>query len=177
VGNETPLAEALFFPIEAVWSFLDTARNYFDTPGTTLSPEEIEKYSFNKAVDMFSIMLRTVQPRILATMTSITEETINEWYRQENERFREYYCLKGVIVPNNEPNILKVRQGLINDYKKDVNAVWERLRKNDNGFQKMRFAEQYQIVFKHWDTISLLFQEQEGLAGLCENAGFRGYAR
>lgn len=92
VGDETPLANVLFFPIEAVWSFLDTARNYFNTPGTTLTLEEIEKFSFDKAVDMFCIMLRNIQPRVMATMSSITDETINEWYRQENERYREYEC-------------------------------------------------------------------------------------
>lgn len=95
VGDETPIAQALFFPIEAVWLFLDTARNYFNTPGTTFTVEEIEKFSFNKAVDMFCIMLRNIYPRFMTTMHSITDETINEWYRQENERYREYRARQG----------------------------------------------------------------------------------
>lgn len=78
VGDETPIAEALFYPTEALWSFLDTARNYFNTPGTTLTKDEIEKAAFNKAVDMFSIMLRTIYPRVMATISSMTNETINE---------------------------------------------------------------------------------------------------
>jgi hypothetical protein len=58
VGDETPLANVLFFPIEATWSFLDTARSYYNTPNTTLSTERIEEISFNRAVDMLCIMLR-----------------------------------------------------------------------------------------------------------------------
>lgn len=172
VGNETPIAEALFYPIEAVWSFLDTARNYYNTPETTLTAEEIEKISFDRAVGMFCIMLRIIYPRVMATMGSMTDETINEWYRQENENFREYYSRQGVVVPDNQTNIKKVRQNISNDYKKQVSTVWERQRKNNENFQKMRFAEEYEKLYEHWDTISLLFRKKKDWLGYAKREGF-----
>lgn len=151
VGDETPIAEALFYPIEAVWTFLNTGRNYFNTPGTTLTEDEIEKSAFNKAVDMFSIMLRTIYPRVMTTISSMTDETISEWYRQQNEDFREYYSRQGVIVPDNQPNIKKVQKEIFNDHNKQVSGVWERYRKNNENFQKMRFAEQYEKLKEHFN--------------------------
>jgi len=173
VGDETPIAEAVFYPIEAVWSFLDTARNYFNTPGTTLTEDEIEKFAFNKAVDMFTIMLRTIHPRVMATIGSITDETINEWYRQQNENNREYYSRQGVIVPDNEPNIKKVQKEIFNDHNKQVSSVWERYRKNNENFQKMRFAEQYDKLKKHWDTISFLYRRKMDWLGYAKMDGFQ----
>jgi len=173
IGDETPIAEALFYPIEAVWSFLDTARNYFNTPGTTLTEDEIEKFAFNKAVDMFSIMLRTIYPRVMATIGSMTDETINEWYRQQNEDFREYYSRQGVVVPNNQPNIKKVQKEIFNDHNKQVSGVWERYRKNNENFQKMRFAEQYEKLKEHWDTISFLYRAKKDWLGYAKMDGFQ----
>jgi hypothetical protein len=172
-GDETPIAEALFYPIEAVWSFLETAREYYKTPGTTLSAEEIEKFSFNKAVDMFRIMLRTIHPRVMATIGSMTDETINEWYRQENESFREYYSRQGIIVPDNEPNIKKVQKNIFDDHSREVSSVWERFRKNNENFQKMRFAEEYEQLKAHWDTISFLYRGKKDWLGYAKMDGFQ----
>jgi hypothetical protein len=173
VGDETPIAEAVFYPIEAVWSFLDTARNYFNTPGTTPTKDEIEKIAFNKAVDMFTIMLRTIHPRVMATIGSITDETINEWYRQQNESYREYYSRQGVIVPDNEPNIKKVQKEIFNDHNKQVSSVWESFRKNNENFQKMRFAEEYEKLKEHWDTISFLYRGKKDWLGYAKMDGFQ----
>ncbi|MGI8542152.1 MAG: hypothetical protein ACR2MD_01575 [Aridibacter sp.] len=172
VGNETPLAHAIFFPIEAVWSFLDTARNYFDTPGTTLTSDEIEEFSFNKAVNMFCIMIRNIYPRFMATMHSITDETINEWYRQENEHFRQYRASQGDFIPSNEPVVRKVRQNIIKDYGNEVKGVWEGEKKRFENYQKMRFAEEYEKLYEHWDTISLLYRSKKDFLGYAKRNGF-----
>ncbi len=172
VGDETPLAQAMFFPIEAVWSFLDTARNYFNTPGTTLTAEEIEEFSFNKAVNMFCIMLRNIYPRFMATMHAITDETINEWYRQENESFREYRASQGEFIPSNEPAAKKVRQNIIKDYGNEVKNIWEGEKKRFENYQKLRFAEEYEKLYEHWDTISLLYRSKKDFLGYAKRDGF-----
>lgn len=172
VGDETPLAQAIFFPIEAVWSFLDTARNYYDTPGTTLIPEEIEEFSFNKSVDMLCIMIRNIHPRVMATMRSITDETINEWYRQENEWYREYRARQGESIPSNEQIVRKVRQNIIKDYGNEVKSIWEGEKKRFEDYQKMRFAEEYEKIYKHWDTISLVYRSKKDFLGYAKIPGF-----
>lgn len=172
VGDETPLAQAIFFPIEAVWSFLNTARNYFNTPGTTLTSEEIEEFSFNKAVNMFCIMLRNIYPRFMATMNAITDETINEWYRQENERFREYCASQGEFIPSNEPLVKKVRQNIIKDYGNEVKNIWEGEKKRFENYQKLRFAEEYEKLYEHWDTISVLYRSKKDFLGYAKRDGF-----
>ncbi len=172
VGDETPLASVVFFPIEAVWSFLDTAREYFNTPGTTFTPETIEQLSFDKAVRMFCIMLRNIHSRIEATMQSITEETINEWYRQENEFYREYNSRQGVFVPSNEPQVKKNRQNIIKDYSNEVKNIWDGEKKRFENYQKMKFAEEYEILKKHWETISLLYRAKKDFEGYAKMPGF-----
>jgi len=161
VGDETPLAKVLFFPIEATWSFLETARRYFRDPGANLTEEEIEKYSFDKSVDMLCIMLRNVYPRVMATMQTITEETINEWYRQEFERLREYNARQGIFMSDMAPQVKKVRQGILQDYKKEVGNVWRGEKQRFEGYQKMRLAEEYEKLYKHWDTISFLYRSKK----------------
>lgn len=172
VGDETPLANVLFFPIEAVWSFLDTARNYFNTPETTLTPEEIEKFSFDKAVEMFCIMIRNIHPRILATMRTITDETINEWYRQENERYREYCCRRGEVIPSNETVVKKIRQNIIKDYGNEVKSIWDGEKKRFEDYQKLRLAEEYEKLYEHWETISLLYRNKKDFLGYAKRPGF-----
>ena len=173
VGDQTPLAEVVFFPIEAVHSFLDTGRNYFNTPGTTLTPEEIENLAFRKAVNMFLIMMRNLYPRVMATMQSITDETINEWYRQENEQYREYQGRQGIYVPTNEPIVMKSRQNIFNEHNKDIKNIWGEEKKRFENYQKLRFAEEYEKLYKHWDTISLLYRSNKDFLGYAKMEGFQ----
>lgn len=173
VGNETPIAESLFYPIEAVWAFLDVARNYYNTPENKLTAEEIEKFAFNKAVNMFCIMLRNIYPRIEATLNSITSETINEWYRQEHQHFRAYYSQQGIVTTDNETFYKEIRNKIINDHSKEVKGVWEREQKNFENYQKMRFAEEYEKLSEHWDTISILYRRKRDWLGYAKRDGFQ----
>lgn len=172
VGDETPLANVVFFPIEAVQSFLDTARDYFNTPGTTVTPEEIEKYAFDEAVEMFCLMLRNIYPIITATMGSITNETINEWHRQQNERYRAHSGRSGMIIPSHEPVTKKIRDDIIKDYSNEVKNIWEREKKGFENFQKRRFAEEYEKLYEHWGTISLLYRIKKDFLGYAKRKGF-----
>ncbi len=173
VGNETPIAESLFYPIVAVWAFLDVARNYYKTPENKLTPEEIEKFAFNKAVNMFCIMLRNIYPRIEATLKSITSETINEWYRQEHQHFRAYYSQQGIVITDDEIFYKEIRNKIINDHSKEVKGVWEREQKNFENYQKMRFAEEYKKLSEHWDTISILYRRKRDWLGYAKRDGFQ----
>lgn len=161
VGDETPLANVLFFPIEAIWSFLQTAREYFGGPGSILTEEAIEEFSFNRSVDMLCIMLRNIQPRILATMQAITDETINEWYRQEFGYLRDYNARHGIITVDREPHVKKVREEILHGYKKEVGNVWRGEKQRFENYQKMLLAEEYEKLYKHWDTISLLYRSKK----------------
>lgn len=172
VGDETPLANVLFFPIEATCSFLETARNYYNTPETTLTHEEIENLAFIKSLQMILIMMRNLYPRVMATMRSITDETINEWYRQQNEDYREYCSRRGIIVPSNESNVKKVRQKIIKEHGNEVQNIWEGEKKRFENYQKTRFAEEYQKLYSHWDTISLLYRNKKDFLGYAKMKGF-----
>lgn len=172
VGDETPLANVLFFPIEAIWSFMQTVREYFKTPDTTLTDEEIEKLTFNKSVNMLCIMLRNIYPRVMATMQAITEETINEWYRQEFEGLREYSAKQGIFTPDMGPQVKKVRQEILQGYKKEVGKVWSGEKQRFENYQKMRLAEEYEKLYTHWDTISLLYRSKKDWSGYAKMPGF-----
>jgi len=172
VEDGAPIANVVYFPIEAIWSFLDTARNYFNFSGTTLTLEEIEKRSFQKAVDMFLIMMRNIYPRVMATMHTITDETINEWYRQQNESYREYLCRQGKTAPSNEPDFKKARDNTFNQYCNEVKDIWGGEKTRVENYQKLRFAEEYEILYEHWDTISLLYRRKKDFLGVAKMSGF-----
>ena len=172
VGDETPLASVVYFPIEAVWAFLNAARNYFKSLAVSLSEEELEKLISLKAMDMLILMLRNIYPRIMATMRSITEETINEWYRQEHERYREHSARNGFLVPDLEPKIKQVRRGILKEYRKEVGSVWQNEERLSEDYTKLRFAEEYEKLFKHWETISLLFRNKRDWQGYAKMPGF-----
>ncbi|MCA1624994.1 MAG: hypothetical protein LC778_14580 [Acidobacteria bacterium] len=173
VDNETPIAESLFYPIEAVWSFLDTARNYYKSPESKLTAEEIEKFAFNDSVNMFCIMLRNIYPRVAATLNSITDETINEWYRQEHQRHRAYCSRQGIITTDDEIFYKEIRNKIINDHSKEVKNVWEGEQKNFKNYQNMRFAEEYEKLSEHWDTISLLYRRKRDWLGYAKRDDFQ----
>ena len=172
VGDEAPIANVLYFPLEAVRYFLDTARNYYNHPNTTLTLQEIEKFSFNKSVDMMCILLRNMHSRIVPTMQSITEETINEWYRQENEEYREYQSRQGIYVPNNQANINQVRQNIVTEYKKDIFKVWKIEKQRFENYKKMKFAEEYEKLKNHWETISLIYRSGKEYLRFSKMSGY-----
>lgn len=159
VGDETPIAEALFYPIEAVWSFLETAREYareFQPPPTD---EQIEKFAFDKAVDMFCIMLRNIYPRMMLAMSSLTDETINEWYRQRQENMTFFYSKDGIQLPKPKVTVRQIRSNILRDYGKEIMKVWENEEKNSLKWQKLRFAEEYEKIYPHWKMLNKICRD------------------
>jgi hypothetical protein len=105
-------------------------------------------------------------------MQSITEETINEWYRQENENYREWSSRQGIYVPSIENNVKKARKQIINDHLNEVKTVWDGEKKRFENYQKFRLAEEYEKLMKHWETISLLYRNKKDYLGYAKMPNF-----
>jgi hypothetical protein len=105
-------------------------------------------------------------------MHAITDETINEWYRQEAESYRQYFARKGTVVPSNESEIKRVRGVLNREYVKEVENIWSNERKRFENYQKFRFAEEYDRLRGHWDTLSLLYRSKKDWQGYAHRPGF-----
>lgn len=80
---------------------------------------------------------------------------------------------RGVFIPSNKSIVKKVRQNIINGYKKDITNVWERERKNFDNYRNLKFAEEYEKLYKHWDTISLLYRSNKDFLGYAKMEGFQ----
>lgn len=170
VGDETPLANVLFFPIEATYSFLVTARNYYSQ--IDLTDEDREKLVFEKSINMLCLMLRNLPRRVRTTMTFVTEETINEWYRQEHEIYREGMARMGQPVPNLEPKIQGARRDILLSYRSEVGAVWKEEKRRWERYQKTRLAEEYDKLLPHWSVLSLLFRRKGDWRAYAKIEGF-----
>jgi 1,2-phenylacetyl-CoA epoxidase catalytic subunit len=171
VGDKTPIAQSNYYPMEAVWSFLDTARNYFNHPETTMTAEDIEKYSVIETGKMFQIMINAIYPRFTATMHAITDETINEWYRQENKFLQEFYAKQGETYPS--WGISKFRNEMIKDHTNEIKDIWKNEGERFKKFQLMMFAKEYDDnLFNHWDTISLLYRNDKDWQAFAKLPGF-----
>lgn len=71
VGNESPVVEAIFYPYEAILSFLSQSRAYFQWLNLTeRTAEEQESMAREQAVEMTLIMIDSFHQRAELMMDS-----------------------------------------------------------------------------------------------------------
>jgi len=126
VGENSPIVEAFFYPIEAVLSFLDEARGIVKN-----FPEQTEKEKedlvFTHTLDMTLLLFDNFYRRAEITMDYVTTEVIGQWHRnkrqewihQESERGNKLELKKDPFLDN-----------LLDSYRKDIGNFWKYLRTN-----------------------------------------------
>ncbi len=154
VGDESPLVEAFYYPIEAIYSFLDEARYYLRrgrTPEQT--DEELEKIAFEHAVNMTLSMIDNIPGRGRLMMDSLTEEVIALWHVQNSQRAAHYIASRGESVPRQKDKSLAYA---VNEYAKKVLQLWKWRGQTEDNWRKLRLAEEYEVVYKHWNRLTRL---------------------
>lgn len=157
VGTESPIVEAIFYPIEAIHSFLMEARSYIRWYSPPERPnEEIEAIAFDKTVDMALIMIDSFYQRANLMMDSFTEEVIAQWHINNDKKILHYYAEQGDQLPYRKNIAL---EKAIKDYSKSVSQFWKFQGQTYENWQKIRLAEAYEGISKHWKWLSKMSRE------------------
>lgn len=159
VGDKLPIVEAMFYPMEAICSFLDDARNFvrqYKTPEQT--DKEVENIAFDRAIDMTLIMLDNFYKRAELMMDSFTSEVITQWHIQNNQRVIRYHAERGNLLPKRKDASL---ENTIKKYTKDVMGLWKYQGQTEDNWRKMHLAEEYEGISKHWNRLSKMLSEED----------------
>lgn len=159
VGAESPIVEAYFYPIEAICSFLDEARSFVQrTTSPDRTEEEREKVVIQHATEMTLIMVDSFYPRAELMMYSFTSEVISEWHRQTKNNLFHWYAERGTPLPYQRDRLLG---NTIKDYAKKVSEFWKYQGQTYESWQKIRFAEEYEAIYKHWRRLSKMVGDDD----------------
>jgi hypothetical protein len=159
IGDHAAVAEAIFCPIEAVYSFLIAARAYarwVSKPGT--SEEEIEITAFNRAIDMTLIMIDTIHKRAELMMDSFISEVIAQWRMQNRQNVMHYHAERGNILAKRKDRTLET---LLKIHARDVLQLWRFQGETLENWRKINLADEYEIIYRHWKRLSKWIGEDE----------------
>jgi hypothetical protein len=151
VGAESPLIEAVFYPFEAILSFLSEARNYakWISPGDS-DPGHLEKIALDRSIRMTLILLDNFYRRAELMMESVTWEVILQWRFQNGQNAIHYHAERGESLPRQKHPL-----GLaIKDYTKKVVELWKYQGQSIDNWRKLRLAEEYEKILRHWKLLS-----------------------
>lgn len=151
IGSEAPIVEALFYPIEAVYSFLTEARTHarwISKP--EVSEEEIEKIAFDRAIDLTLIMIDNFYKRAELMMDSFVYEVIAQWRIENRQRTIKYHAERGNILEKRKDPTL---ENLLESYTKDVLQLWKFQGQTEENWRKLRLAEEYEAIYGHWNLL------------------------
>jgi hypothetical protein len=157
MGAEAPVVEAFFYPIEAIYSFLTEARAYarwVSRPET--SEEEIEKFAFDKAIDITLIMIDNFYRRAELMMDSFVYEVKAQWQIENTQRTIQYHAERGNILEKRKDPTL---ENLLNIYTKDVLKLWKFQGQTQENWRKLLLAEEYENVYRHWKRLSKMLSD------------------
>lgn len=158
IGAEAPVAEAFFYPIEAVHFFLTKAREFARSGSNQVAEEEFEKIAFERAVDITLIMIDNFYRRAELMMESFTYEVVAQWRIQTTQRFIHYHAERGNIIEKRKDPTL---ENLLNIYTKDVLKLWKFQGQTQENWRKLTLAEEYEAVYKHWKRLSKMLSEDD----------------
>lgn len=159
VGDEGAIVEAIFYPIEAVYSFLDEARYYVRLLNLQeWSDEQKEDYAVERAIDMTLMMIDNFYQRGKLMMDSFTVEVILQWRQQKHQEVLQYTAEQGIQPERQKDSSL---QDHINNYGKDVIQLWKYQGQSHDNWRKMQLVENYELLYKHWSYLSRQSRENE----------------
>ncbi len=157
VGNESPVVEAIFYPYEAILSFLSHSRAYFrwlNIPERT--DQEKESMAREQAVEMTLIMIDSFHQRAELMMDSYVSEVIGQWRLQKTENILHFQAERGERVRRDKNPALGLA---IKDYTREVTEFWKYQGRAYAGGQKIRFVAEYEQVYPHWRLLSKMSSE------------------
>src|ERR1044072_6110690 len=159
IGAEAPVVEAFFYPIEAVYRFLTEARAYarwISKPD--VFEEEIEKIAFERAIDITLIMIDNFYKRAELMMDSLIYEVIAQWRIENNQRTIQYHAERGNILEKRKDPTL---ENLLNIHTEDVLELWKSQGQTEENWRRLRLAEEYEAIYKHWKRLSKMLSEED----------------
>ena len=149
VGEVSPIIEAFFYPIEAVLSFLDEARNLVKNfPDKT--EKEKEELVFNHTLDMTLLLFDNFYRRAEITMGYVTTEVIGQWHRNKQQEWIHTESERGNKLAQKRDPFL---DNLLDSYRKDIGNFWKYEGQIRNNWRKLSLAEEYEALYKHWSWL------------------------
>jgi hypothetical protein len=149
VGEYSPLIEAFFYPIEAVLSFLDEARQIVrNLPEKT--EKEKEDLIFSHTLDMTLLLFDNFYRRAEITMGYVTTEVIAMWHRNKRQEWIHYESERGNKLTLKKDPFLGE---LLNAYRKDIGNFWKYQGQTRENWRKISLAEEYESLYKHWSWL------------------------
>lgn len=159
VGDESPIVEAFFYPFEAILSFLSEARSYIRLLNLSeRTDEEKERWAVERTTDMTIIMIDNFYRRAELMMDSFTTEVMAQWRIQNQQNFHHYLAASGNPVPRQKDKSL---ENVVKVYAKEVLHLWKYLGQTYENWQKIRFAEAYDPILKHWKRLGRMVGEED----------------
>lgn len=116
-----------------------------------MSDEDIENLAFEHAVNMALIMIDNIYLRGQLMMDSFTEEVIALWHVQNRQSAMLYHAARGEAVPRQKDKSL---ENVVSKYTKNVLQLWKWRGQTQEKWRKIRLAEEYEVVFKHWNRLT-----------------------
>jgi len=151
VGDEFPIIEAIFNPIEAILSFLAEGRNHIqDLRLTERTEDDKERLARKMAVEMTLIMIDSFYPRSQLMMHSYSSEVIAQWHIHYSKNARYWTAQRGESLPTGETPWLKVLADKIRVHARELSRFWKLQLRLYQGGDKIRFAVEYKTLYKHW---------------------------
>jgi hypothetical protein len=161
VGDEFPIVEAIFNPIEAILSFLTEGRNHIqDLRLTERTDDDKERLARKMAFEMTLIMIDSFYPRSQLMMHSYTSEVIAQWHIHYSKNARYWTAQSGEPLPTGETPWLKVLTDRIRVHARELSRFWKLQLGVYQGGDKIRFAVEYEILYKHWKFLSKISSEE-----------------
>ncbi len=158
-GDEGPLTETFFYPVEAAWSFLDEGRSYVQqNRPDNWTDKQVEDAAIDNAVEMMLIMLDNIYPRALMMMESFTMETIAQWYFETHRRVIHYVSDQGDKVPRARDLMM---DGTLKSYTSKVKRMWKNQGQGGEAWRKVEFADEYERLYRHWRNLARMASEAE----------------
>lgn len=165
VGDNSPIIEAFFYPIEAVVSFLNEARNIVKDFSQKTEKEK-EDLAFSHTLEMTLLLFDNFYRRVEITMDYVTVEVIGQWYRNKQQEWLHLESERGNKLLQKKDDRLDY---FLNNYRKSVGNFWKYQGQTREDWRKISLAEEYAELYKHWSWLLKMSND--------ENINWRDYAK
>ena len=165
VGEESPIIEAIYYPFEAIYSFLDEARYLVrKLSHPERSNEEIEEEAVHHTTEMTLILFDNFYQRAELMMASFTSEVIAQWHIQTRQNVIQEQAERGYLMPRQKDTSI---ERAVKDYTKMIFQLWKYQGQTQQSWRKIRLAEEYETIHRHWKRLSKM----------CSDIEWREYAK
>jgi hypothetical protein len=159
VGDESPILEALYYPYEAILSFLSEARSFARwITSTNIDDKQVEKIAFERTIDMTIIMIDHVYRRSELMMDSFVSEVITQWRIENAQRAIQYRAEQGESLPKRKDKSL---DSIIAYYTKQVIELWKWQGQSTENLRKLQLAKEYDSIYRHWNRLINMIDDDD----------------